>query len=91
MKTPIRSCAGCGNRRPKSEMIRFGSRDGWRVTRGKVKLPGRGAYVCCEEGCLNRAEKRRALDRALGAKVPAAVLEQARRLIRESNEYWRTP
>src|SRR5512136_1661850 len=47
MKAPIRTCAGCGARRPKGEMIRVGAgQSGEVVVAGKGKSSGRGAYLC---------------------------------------------
>ena len=39
------------------------------------KLPGRGAYVCPDAGCLRRARKARALERVLETAVPAEVYD----------------
>lgn len=91
MKVPVRKCVGCGTCRPKSKMIRVGASDGWRVTRAEVKMRGRGAYVCPTEECLRKAIDNRALERALGEKVPPGVREQVERLIRESKRDWQTP
>jgi len=78
-----RTCTGCGAKRPKGDMIRIGS-DGWTVTRGEVKLSGRGAYVCPAEGCIELARQRGRIDRALRTRVPAELYEQIELLSRES-------
>jgi len=41
------------------------------------RAPGRGAYVCVDPGCRERALARGALARALGTPVPAALFEAA--------------
>ena len=44
------------------------------------KLSGRGAYLCPRPDCLRAAQKRKSLDRALKAPIPAeawARLEEA--------------
>jgi len=81
---PMRKCVACGAVRPKSELIRVGDSGGWRVTRGDVKLQGRGAYVCSEEACRLRAREKGGIDRALHAKVPEEVYERIELLSRES-------
>ena len=40
------------------------------------KAPGRGAYVCKSAECLKKAQKTRALERALDAKIEENVFEQ---------------
>lgn len=37
------------------------------------KAPGRGAYLHADPSCIDAARKRRALDRALSATVPAEL------------------
>jgi uncharacterized protein len=78
-----RTCTGCGARRSKRELIRIGS-DGWTVTRGEVKLSGRGAYVCPDERCIELARRRGRMDRVLRVKVPEELYEQVELLSRES-------
>jgi len=53
---PTRTCLGCRRRGPKHEMLRLVRR-----TDGRVDIDGaasgRGAYVCTEAQCLERALK----------------------------------
>jgi predicted RNA-binding protein YlxR (DUF448 family) len=77
MKTPVRTCAGCGARRPKSEMIRVGeSADGGLAISGAGKQSGRGAYLCTDGGCLAKAKKGGGIARALRRKVPDRLYEE---------------
>ena len=39
------------------------------------KLPGRGAYLCANRECLEKARKNRALSRALKAEIPNELYE----------------
>ena len=63
---PIRSCAACGQRLPKRQLIRI-----VRGLSGKVdvdttgKLAGRGAYLCNTELCWTEGLSKGRLDRAL--------------------------
>ncbi len=51
---PIRTCIGCRSRFPKKDLLRF-VRDaaGNLQTDPTGKLPGRGAYVCQSQACIN--------------------------------------
>ncbi len=61
MRTPpLRTCTGCGQSRPKEEMVRIAADPGGRaVVDLSGKAPGRGAYVCPDPACLARAAKGR--------------------------------
>ena len=60
---PTRTCAGCGARAPKGELIRFVARDG-ELARGDGE-PGRGVYTHRRLSCFERAASRRAFARTL--------------------------
>ena len=76
---PQRTCVACGAKKPQGELVRV-------VSRGKAvpkldvvgRAPGRGAYLCAQTACVERAWSRRALERALKlqAPAPAALKEQ---------------
>ncbi len=63
MSIPIRTCAGCGRRAPKAELLRFVARDG-ELTSSPTG-PGRGAYTCRRLVCFERAAEKRAFNRIL--------------------------
>lgn len=69
-KTPLRMCMGCGEMKPKSELVRI-----VRSPEGEVSLdttgkkPGRGAYLCRNADCLNAARKKRRAERALDVQI----------------------
>jgi len=76
--SPVRTCVACRQEAGKAELIRLVRRqDGEQV--GEIvldktgRMPGRGAYLHAAAECLEAARKRRALERALGAPVPAQV------------------
>jgi len=74
-KIPQRQCMGCRERKAKREMIRV-----VRGTDGTVsldfggKMNGRGAYVCPNSECLNKALRSKALDRSLEVTIPEEVI-----------------
>ena len=60
---PTRSCAGCGRKAPKGELVRFVARAGALVP--DAAGPGRGVYTCRRLACFERAAGRRAFARTL--------------------------
>jgi predicted RNA-binding protein YlxR (DUF448 family) len=60
---PTRTCAGCGRKAPKAELVRFGERDG--ALARDERATGRGVYTCRRLACFERARERRAFSRAL--------------------------
>ena len=75
-KIPMRQCLGCREMKPKPELIRVvRSPEGELSLDFRGKKPGRGAYLCPDPGCLARAKKSRAIERALSAQVGPEVWE----------------
>lgn len=75
-KTPLRMCVACRQMRPKKELVRIvrppqaDGAENLPVFVDKTgKANGRGAYLCNEPACLERAQKIRALERALGCRI----------------------
>ena len=79
-KIPQRQCLGCRERKNKRDMIRV-----VRTTEGTVsldfsgKLNGRGAYVCPDAACLQKARKTRSLERCLEVEIPEDVYDRLAR------------
>ena len=79
-KIPQRQCMGCRERKNKRDMIRV-----VRTTEGTVsldfsgKLNGRGAYVCPDAACLQKARKTRSLERCLEVEIPEDVFDRLAR------------
>ena len=74
---PIRQCIGCREQKPKTELIRVvRSPEGDVSLDFRGKAPGRGAYLCRDAGCLKRAAKSRALERALSVVIPQEVYDR---------------
>ena len=58
---PTRTCAGCGGRAPKSDLVRFVARAGELVADAAGE--GRGVYTHRRLACFERAASRRAFAR----------------------------
>ena len=63
-----RTCIGCRRKRGQAELLRF-TRDAGRVVPALPGAPGRSAYLCPDQTCLEAAEKRRAFARAFRGPV----------------------
>ena len=79
-KIPMRICIGCGEQKPKKEMIRI-----VRDPEGKLsidrtgKKSGRGAYICDNPACLDKAASGGGIERALETPVTAELLDALRK------------
>ncbi|SHG94869.1 hypothetical protein SAMN02745245_00122 [Anaerosphaera aminiphila DSM 21120] len=69
-KVPMRKCIGCGNSKPKKELIRIVKNKDNEIFLDKTgKKNGRGAYICFNEECLEKAIKSKALNRAFEMEI----------------------
>ena len=76
-KIPQRQCMGCRQRKEKREMIRVvRTVDGTVSLDFSGKLNGRGAYLCPNPECLEKARKSRALERCLEVPIPEEVYDR---------------
>jgi len=76
VKGPSRSCAGCRAVKAKSLLLRYVlSPEGEAVLDYNAKLPGRGAYICPERGCMESVVKGGGLARAFKRKASSPSLE----------------
>ena len=74
-KIPMRMCVGCREMKPKRELLRVvRSPEGEIAIDFTGKKSGRGAYVCRDEACLDRAVKQRQLERTLENPVNEEVI-----------------
>jgi predicted RNA-binding protein YlxR (DUF448 family) len=71
----MRLCLGCGQQRPKRELVRVvRTPDGEVRVDATGKLSGRGAYICPDAECLRLAIKNQRLSRALEAELPQDIV-----------------
>ena len=70
-KIPMRMCTGCGEMKPKRELVRVVKSPEGEVSLDLTgKKPGRGAYVCRSADCLRAARKARRFERAFSCRIP---------------------
>ena len=76
-KIPMRMCTGCGEMKPKKELVRVVKSPEGEVSLDLTgKKPGRGAYVCRSAECLKAARKVRRLERAFSCRIPDTVYDR---------------
>lgn len=86
-KVPMRMCVGCREMKPKKELLRIVRSPEGDVSVDRTgKASGRGAYICGSEECLNKAQKIRALERALEHSVSGDVFDRLRREIQDNGQ-----
>ena len=79
-KIPLRKCVGCGEMKPKKEMLRvLRTTDEEFVLDATGKLNGRGAYLCRQTACFEKAEKSKGLERSFKQSIPTEVYERLKK------------
>ncbi len=86
-KQPQRTCVGCNTKKDKRELVRI-----VRTTDGTIKLDrtgklnGRGAYICDNIDCLNKAKKTKKLERAFEINISDEIYDELRGVIIDKSE-----
>ena len=81
-KIPMRKCTGCLEMKHKKDLIRIVRLE--ENTSSKFvldftgKQSGRGAYICPNMACLEKACKQKGLERSFKQAVPSKVYDQLR-------------
>ena len=76
-KIPLRKCTGCGEMKPKKELVRV-----VRSPEGEISLDltgkknGRGAYVCPNAECLKKARKAKRIERSFACAIPDEIYDK---------------
>ena len=73
-KVPLRQCVGCGEMKGKKDMVRvLKTAENEICLDATGKKNGRGAYLCLNRECLERALKSRGLEHSLKTAVPKEI------------------
>ena len=80
----LRRCVACRELFDRSMLWRVirDHRDGVLLDQGM----GRSAYLCPQESCLEEAQRRKRLQKALRCQVPDSVLEELRERLKSDTE-----
>jgi len=86
-KIPLRKCVGCNEQKDKRELIRVVlNKEGEISLDVTGKAHGRGAYICQDEECMEKAIKRKSLERAFSKKIDAEIYEKLREEIKKNGK-----
>jgi len=73
-KLPNRICIGCNEKKLKKELIRIVKNANGEISLDKTgKLPGRGAYLCDNPDCLEKAMNSKKLEKAFEMKISEEI------------------
>ncbi|WP_392486427.1 RNase P modulator RnpM [Haloimpatiens sp. FM7315] len=78
-KIPQRMCTGCMEMKPKKELIRVVKNEQGEISVDVTgKKPGRGAYICKNVNCLEKAFKTKKLEKNLNIKIVEEIYDKLR-------------
>lgn len=86
-KIPLRKCTGCGEMKPKKELVRV-----VRSPENEISLDltgkknGRGAYICRNAECLKKAQKAKRIERSFVCVIPDEIYEAMERELKENEQ-----
>lgn len=79
-KIPQRQCIGCGQMKDKKELIRIlKTQDGSIVIDATGKKNGRGAYICPDQECLQKAFKTKGLERSFKMAIDQSIYDELKK------------
>lgn len=79
-KIPQRQCIGCREMKNKKDMIRvLKTSEEEFVIDATGKKNGRGAYICHNEACLEKAISNKGLERSFKTVIPSEVYESLKK------------
>lgn len=80
---PLRKCLGCGEMKPKKSLIRIVRSPENEISLDTTgKKPGRGAYICADIDCFNKAKKNKRLERAFACRISEEVYDSLEEALR---------
>ena len=83
-KLPQRTCVGCNTQKDKKDLIRIVKNKSGEIFVDKTgKAEGRGAYICDDLECLEKAIKSKKLEKSFEMKIDNTVYEELRKSIKE--------
>ena len=76
-KIPMRMCTGCGEMKPKKELVRVvKTPEGEFLLDLTGKKSGRGAYLCRSAECFKKCRKSKRLEKSFGCRIPDEVYDK---------------
>ncbi|HOZ54717.1 MAG TPA: YlxR family protein [Clostridia bacterium] len=79
---PKRTCIGCNSQKEKKELIRIVKNKDEEISIDKTgRAEGRGAYICNDIDCLNKAIKNKKIEKTFKMKIENEIYENLRGVI----------
>ncbi|NLY43601.1 MAG: YlxR family protein [Clostridiaceae bacterium] len=86
-KVPLRMCLGCQEMKAKKELIRVvKNQEGEISIDFKGKKPGRGAYICNNIECFQKARKNKRFEKTFSQAIPDEIYQQISEELEGQNE-----
>ena len=82
-KIPKRTCIGCNETKEKKELIRIVKNKEGEIFVDKTgKANGRGAYLCDNKECLEKAIKTKKLERTFETSIDTKIYEELKEVLK---------
>ena len=86
-KMPMRMCTGCGEMKPKKELVRVVKTPTGDILLDLIgKTSGRGAYVCKKLTCLQKARKNKRIEKSFSCQIPEDVYNRMEEEMTEDDD-----
>ena len=85
-KIPQRTCIGCNVQKNKSDLIRIVMNKEGNISIDKTgKANGRGAYICNNIECLEKAKKSKRIEKSLEIPISEEIYSQIENIIKKQS------
>ena len=85
-KIPQRTCIGCNVQKNKSDLIRIVMNKEGNISIDKTgKANGRGAYICNNIECLEKAKKSKRIEKSLETPISEEIYSQIENIIKKQS------
>ncbi len=86
-KQPQRTCIGCNTKKDKKNLVRIVKNNKGEISIDKIgKADGRGAYICENIECLEKAEKSKRLERVFEMEINEEIYKELRGVLSDHSK-----
>ena len=86
-KQPQRTCRGCNTKKDKKNLVRIVKNNKGEISIDKIgKADGRGAYICENIECLEKAEKSKRLERVFEMEINEEIYKELRGVLSDHSK-----
>ena len=86
-KQPQRPCIGCNTKKDKKNLVRIVKNNKGEISIDKIgKADGRGAYICENIECLEKAEKSKRLERVFEMEINEEIYKELRGVLSDHSK-----